>query len=64
MNKVGHMCMMQAAVEQSSMSVRKLNSGRGEEEEEEEEEEEGRRKGTGWTSGVKYLWQGSVGWQM
>jgi hypothetical protein len=53
MNKVGHMCMMQAAVEQSSISVRKLNSGRGEEEE--EEEEEGRRKGTGWTSGVKYL---------
>jgi hypothetical protein len=51
MNKVDHMCMMQAAVEQSSKSVRKLNSGWGEE----EEEEEGRRKGTGWTSGVKYL---------
>ena len=51
--------MMQEAVEQSSNSVRKLNSEEvveGEtEEEEEEEEEKGTRNGMGWTSGVKYM---------
>ncbi len=62
----GYRCMTQEAVEQSSISVRKLNSEEEndeaaaagleeEKEEEEEEEEEGTRNGMGWTSGVKYM---------
>ncbi len=63
--RVDYVCMMHEAVEQSSNSDRKLNSGEEKEEEEEEEEavmveveeeaEAGTSKGTGCTSAVKYM---------